>query len=248
MEYYDKASESFRAALCDVTSENQHYLYIFAIAATIINVAMPDNIAGQPSSMLQRMVVLFDLLIGACFIATMNWDWMMESPFSPNLVSALSLMEKTPPNPMSDETKEAFEHLNVIIEQMEQDEEGKCSQESYKNSVVKLHYCFMEDSKGYIRGFCIAFPILAGQDFTAALKISEPMALYILMYWGVLLDKLSGEAWWSANVGMDLVREISDTLLALESKASILPEWRAGIAWARQEVKLRPCIASASSY
>lgn len=26
MEYYDKASELFRAALCDVTAENQHYL------------------------------------------------------------------------------------------------------------------------------------------------------------------------------------------------------------------------------
>lgn len=35
MEYYDKGSESFRAALCEVTPENQHYLYIFAIAATV---------------------------------------------------------------------------------------------------------------------------------------------------------------------------------------------------------------------
>jgi hypothetical protein len=244
MEYYDKASESFRAALCDVTPENQHYLYIFAIAATIINIAMPENVishgANQSSSMLQRMVVLFDLCIGACFIATMSWEWMMESPFSPSLLSALSLLEKAPPNPISDDTTKAFEHLMIIIDQIEESKDSVCSRESYKNSISKLHYCFLEDSKGWIRGFCLAYPILAGQDFTNALRTSEPMALYILMYWGVLLDRLGSEAWWSANVGSNLVLEISDVLLALPSKVSMLPEWKAGISWARQEVRLAP--------
>jgi hypothetical protein len=242
MEYYDKASESFRAALCDVTPENQHYLYIFAVAATIINVAMPENAnaSTQPSSMLQRMVILFDLCIGACFIATVSWEWMMESPFSPSLLSALSLMEKEPPNPISDDTTKALEHLTIIIDEIEERADDVCSRESYRNSISKLHYCFMEDSKGWIRGFCLAYPILAGQDFTNALRASEPMALYILMYWGVLLDRLGSSAWWSANVGSNLVLEISDVLLALPSKISTLPEWKAGIQWARQEVRLAP--------
>lgn len=205
---------------------------------------MPENVIrnaeDKPSGMLQRMVVLFDLLIGACFIATMSWDWMMESPFSPSLLSALSLMEKTPPNPISGDSKKAFEHLIFIIDQMEEDEEGVCSRESYQNSASMLHYCFMEDNKGWIRGFCLAFPILAGKDFTAALRKSEPMALFILIYWGVLLDKRDSEAWWSANVGSNLVLEISDALLGLESKLSMLSEWKAGMSWARQEIKLRP--------
>ncbi|KUJ09540.1 uncharacterized protein LY89DRAFT_740625 [Mollisia scopiformis] len=239
MEYYDWASESFRAALCSVTSENQHYLYIFAIAATIINLAMPDENGNHLGGMLKRMVVLFELLMGACSIAVLNFNWMLDSPFSPSLLSALSLMEKPAPEPISEATKQAFEDLTSIIDKLGKDEESR-SHAAYKAVATKLHYCFKQESRGLIRGFCIAFPVLAGEEYTAAMRVQEPMALFMLMYWGVLLNVLSDQAWWTAHIGRDLVSEISDALLQLppQSQFSTMPEWNAGISWARTEVGL----------
>jgi hypothetical protein len=231
LEYYDKASSSFRAQLSNVTPENHHCMYIFSAMATAINMAIPLCMRDGDST-LQRMVVLFELLIGASFLAVRNFDWLMESPLSGSIVTAISLLKTSSDYPLDGAVTEAFVRLDSVVDS----ESGGSRDGTYTKVVAKLHYCFVEDAKDSIKDFCIVFPVLADQEFTVAFRNLEPVPLFILMHWAVLLHKQCNQRWCAASVGRNLVLEISDTLLQLQSKLSMMPEWQDGISWAREQI------------
>lgn len=55
------------------------------------------------------------------------------------------------------------------------------------------------------------------------------MAMFILMHWAVLLERHGKLSWWAESVGRNLVGEISERFLRLQSQVSGTPEWRDGI-------------------
>ena len=77
---------------------------------------------------------------------------------------------------------------------------------------------------------------MAGQDFLAKLKDGEPMALLILLHWGVLLETLS-ELWWAKNAGKRLVEDVAVLLekVAYSSSSGCGPKWADAVGWARWE-------------
>jgi hypothetical protein len=87
-----------------------------------------------------------------------------------------------------------------------------------------------------MEGFCVAFPSLAGRDFSLGVKNSEPVALFILLHWAVLLQRLGDWMWWAGSVGRKLVQEISDVLLQSHPQLGATPEWQDGIEWASEQV------------
>lgn len=62
--------------------------------------------------------------------------------------------------------------------------------ESYRNVAMHLRICFSVDTNSPMNGFCIPFPSLASTDFILGVKNSEPVALFILIHWVVLLQRL----------------------------------------------------------
>jgi hypothetical protein len=54
--------------------------------------------------------------------------------------------------------------------------------------------------------------------FISAYQNSEPLAMYIVLQWAVLLHGLDAEYWWARGVGKSLGEELSDMLSRLKCK------------------------------
>ncbi|KAK7757707.1 hypothetical protein SLS62_000085 [Diatrype stigma] len=128
--------------------------------------------------------------------------------------------------------------------QEEEEEEARraaaqAQQDMYRLAIFWLKEAFAEQKMDALRGYCLSFFNLAGQEFMAAAKESQPLALFILMHWGVELHQLGEEAWWARTVGRQLVGELSETLAA-DPLLGPMRETRDNIAWARRRVGLPP--------
>jgi hypothetical protein len=88
----------------------------------------------------------------------------------------------------------------------------------------------------------MTFIPLSGTDFIWAIRKQEPVALFVLMYFGVLMDRYGADtkAWWIMTTGRDLVKEASEILL--RSPVAMMDDGREGIAWTRRQVGLPPLV------
>lgn len=234
LEYYEKASESFRTELYNIMPENHHSVYVFAIVVTITNMAIPQFTRASASDQQPlhgRMAVLFEFFIGASSIALTNWGRLMNSPVKASVLAAVSLLQ-TQRDSLDASIKSALERLTRVVDaavpKLNDNDEGQDAalalHESYRKATSLLQICFVEDAKDSVKGFCISFPMFAGHDFALAFRDLKPIANCIVMHWGVLLDRLSNLAWWAKSVGCNLVQEISNSLLQSRPNSSLTPE------------------------
>lgn len=258
LEYGNKASVDFRSELSHINQENLHLLYHFAMMAAIFNFAVPAKQMG----IMDRIFTVFDMVIGAAHVAWTNFHWLLNSPYPIQTV-----LECLPIIIMSNldlETDLALDRLRVVSRQIRlpvtpaiNDKTASTGQEVrgrfasdvnlYQLAISQLRSCFSEEAGKHINGYCLTFITSVGREFSQAIKNYEPMALFILMHFGVLLDQMGTEPtqWWIASAGKDLVREVSETLLG--TPISLIPEGRDGIAWTRQQVGLPPLEALAET-
>ncbi|RGP64398.1 hypothetical protein FLONG3_9585 [Fusarium longipes] len=255
VEYYDKASRSFRAQLENVTAENAQKVFMFSFLAVSVNMALGQCTAFEElyEGVLDRLVTLWELLMGNASIADQHFEALISGALSRSteaLMVRTQLQTETPTS-LSKETEDALERLSIIVNKAcetppspnNDDESGTNVRiRSYRASLSAIQTCFVQDSKDIYKGIAIGFPALAGRDFGLALKSSDPMALLITMYWGVQLDTLGKMAWWVGEFGKKMVDEVSEMLWESEPGHQImsLPEWRKSITWARMEVGLTP--------
>jgi hypothetical protein len=249
IEYSNKASADFRSQLCNITQENLHLLYYFAMIAATFNFALPP----EQMSAIDRMGIAFDMVLGASNLAMTNMQWIIESPISVGVVlsygtAAMDIVDL--------ETRIALDRITSVSWQLtpkaipatkmesrddiSQAESVGSEKEMYWLAIAQLKYCFAEDARGLIKGYCLTLIPIAGPEFISAVRRLEPVALFILMYFGVLFDRYGEDPrlWWIASTGRDLVKEISEILM--QSPIAEIPDGREGIAWTRQQVGLPP--------
>jgi hypothetical protein len=111
---------------------------------------------------------------------------------------------------------------------------------SYQLAVGQTKYCFAEDHRNRAQSYFLTLFPVAGEEFAAAVRSREPMAMFVLMYWGVLIHRASRDprTWTIRSSGRDLVAEVSQLLLT--SCIVDIPGVREGIAWTRFQVDLGP--------
>ena len=245
MDYYDKSSTSFRSQFSEssIGPENIHCFYMYSCLVWPINISMPQ---AQQTSAVSRITTLMDLTIGSSSIALIDWSGLMESPMAPMIrAAAATFSDNTGPDALAVTTKEVFARLTFIV-----DRAYILKNPGLSTSHILLHFelatklvtwlqtCFVVEAKESGRGFSLGFPAFAGQSFASAVKKAEPLALFILMHWAVLLDGLKNECWWVGSIGQELVQEISLIPLQEQSQIVEMPEYQQNIAWARQKVGL----------
>ncbi|KAF4338712.1 nicotinate phosphoribosyltransferase [Fusarium beomiforme] len=260
VEYYDKASRSFRAQLENVNSENAQKIFMFSFLAVAVNMALGQCSAFQElhEGVLERMVTLWELLMGNASIANQHFDALISGALSQSteaLMLRTQLQTETPTS-LSKETEEALESLNAIINKACETPSGSTPDDqsevavrisSYRTSYSAIQTCFVQDSKDIFKGMAIGFPALAGRDFGLALKSSDPVALLLMVFWGVQLHMLGKMAWWVGTFGKKMVDEVSEMLWKPDPEFEVMdmPEWRECITWARAEVDLAPIVEAA---
>lgn len=254
IEYSNKASADFRAQLCNITQENLHLLYYFAMIAATFNFALPP----EQMSAIDRIGIAFDMVIGASNLAMTNIQWLIESPVSMGAVINLGL---TTMKILDTDTLAALDCLGSVSRQMSpklipaadkatqtvwQEEAVQLVPEGenymYWLPIAQLKYCFAEDARGLIKGYCITFIPIAGADFIWAVRKQEPVALFVLMYFGVLMDRygLDPRMWWITTTGRDLVKEASEILM--QTPVAMMEDGREGVTWTRRQVGLPPLV------
>lgn len=249
MEYYDKGSGAFRAQLLDVSPENIHSVYMFSFMAMAINMALSQCVHDNPQqeNMLGRITLLLELFLGSSSIAVRHMDWLLEGPISSMIMCAGLQLMPALLQPIDSETNSALERLMSVVKNRTSTpspiDDSQAAQdaassrlEAYQNAAMNLRICYGVDINSQMNSFCVAFPSLAGREFTMGVKNSEPVALFILLHWAVLLQRLGDWMWWAGSVGRRLVQEISDVLMQSYSQLATTQEWRDGIAWASGQV------------
>jgi hypothetical protein len=252
LEYSNKASASFRAELSNITQDNLHLLYYFAMIAATFNFALPP----ERMSAIDRIGIAFDMVIGAVHIAATNMQWLMESPMSVGTVLGLGNVAM---QILDSETLLALDRMTSVSRQMspkslpamkekihvagqEVPSPPESERYMYWLAIAQLKYCFAEDARGLIAGYCLTFIPVAGADFIWAIRKQEPVALFVLMYFGVLMDRYGEDPrmWWITTTGRDLVKETSEILL--QTPIAMIPDGREGITWTRQQAGLPPLV------
>ncbi|KAG4265045.1 hypothetical protein FPRO04_00672 [Fusarium proliferatum] len=257
VEYYDKASRSFRAQLENVNSENAQKIFMFSFLAVAVNMALGQCSAFEElhEGVLERMVTLWELLMGNASIANQHFDALISGALSRSteaLMLRTQLQTETPTS-LSNETEEALGSLSTIINKACETPSGSAANDqseasvrinSYRTSFSAIQTCFVQDSKDIFKGMAIGFPGLAGRDFGLALKSSDPVALLLMVFWGVQLDTLGKIAWWVGTFGKKMVDEVSEMLWEPDPEFEVMnmSEWRECITWARTEVGLTPFV------
>nr|RBQ98718.1 hypothetical protein FVER53263_00309 [Fusarium verticillioides] len=257
VEYYDKASRSFRAQLENVNSENAQKIFMFSFLAVAVNMALGQCSAFEElyEGVLERMVTLWELLMGNASIANQHFDALISGALSRSteaLMLRTQLQTETPTS-LSKETEEALESLSTIINKAceapsgstpNNQSEASVRISSYRTSFSAIQTCFVQDSKDVFKGMAIGFPALAGREFGLALKSSDPVALLLMVFWGVQLDTLGKVAWWVGTFGKKMVDEVSEMLWEPDPGFEVMTmsEWRECITWARTEVGLTPIV------
>ena len=248
MEYYDASSVAFRAELRYLTPENIHIVYAYSCIAVIVNIALfqcrynDKNNIIQCKGMLQHVTSLMELFIGSSWVADQHMDWILKSPLGPLIHRATSHWIPVSDKPIEGPVDTALTRLmhavnnSALIADEGAENPAATRLDTYQGAIRHLRKCFAVSIHSEVRGFCGEFPALAGRDFVQYVKERDPVALFILLHWAVLLQYADSWAWWARPFGRILVYEISDVLTEMHSELAVTPEWRENIAWAKDEV------------
>ena len=249
LKHSNRASADFRVQVTEVTRENIDLIVYHAFMTAALHFA---TFSWRTSS-IERASVFFHMIAKSIQIVVPNLEWYLDSPCAArtarnNYARDFDLMKTLEP-----ETLSAISLLSSVSRQVRiaatnsmdsqhAGAEGPLANDilAYKLAVAQAKYCFAEDHNGRFKACFILLPVVCGAEFAAGVRRKEPMAIFIIMYWGVLLDRSSKDPWmWIlASTGRDLVAETSEMLQC--SQIARIPGVRDGIAWARRQVNLPP--------
>jgi len=230
LHYGNEAAREFRSHVHGVTPHNIELLMYFSTVIALLNFVTPV----EGTTALGRVGKYFDMVGGMFGIAATHTQWLLDSS-APARAAAVGygpdamLMKR-----IDHETMAALDILSSVSRRVG---EGEADGAQYKLAVAQTRYSFAEDAVGRMKGYFSTIPAV-GMELANGARHMDPMALFVFMYFGVLLDRSSRDPmmWVLGSVGRELVDETS--VMVLASSIAGIPGVREGIEWARNEVEL----------
>ncbi|KAH6842324.1 hypothetical protein B0I37DRAFT_195753 [Chaetomium sp. MPI-CAGE-AT-0009] len=259
LEYGNKAMSDFRTQVTTLTPENVDLAIYFSSLVGVVHFAVS---ADKDVSIIDRVCEHADLTLKSGQIAVENLAWIMAgtSPIPTvmqNYAVNLALLDKLDPK-----TRAALELMSSVSRQVRvpptsptiqgsailtgkmpvppHEGQGPLARELhvYLLAIGQTKYCYAEDLRNKLKAYFHTMFAVAGVHFSAAVRNREPMALFIIMYWGVLVHRARRDPslWVLVSEGRNIVAE--STLLVFCSEIVDVPGVREGIAWTRFQVGL----------
>ena len=240
LRYYNMGSAQFRQQLMYIRSEIIHLLYLHAVIGACASLAIPPSLAtngiDDPPTLVQRAVTFFNMAIGLTSMLTAHRDKFEQSLTSVRVVR--DLVAGASSHDLSEDDETALRRLTLILRTPQPQRSAHSSEmdEKYLKCINRLDLCFRVWSSHTMKGYCLSFPNFCGTQFVAAVSSSDPHALLLLMYWGVILHRSREEFWWIGSLGNELVREIASVVLpmSLEQKATVTE----AVSWAVRQTEV----------
>jgi hypothetical protein len=242
VEYHALALGTFRSHLPLINPESYEAALCLSLMLMILALASAQfttkSAAGKHPDMVQNAIVHFELLRGCVPIADINEDYLLSNPYIRNL----KLFEDLPRTTIDARTREAMTQLSdfndkKIVSTVHESDDRRIRQIAHwgacKKALVALWECFEKCVDDFSRGYALGWLNIAGEEYIKALKDEDSAALLILMFWGVLMDKLGHQVWWADQFGSLLVAEISGRMVANDDDK----ETHSMILWAQGSIR-----------
>jgi hypothetical protein len=258
--YGTKATADFRTQVKSLAPDNVDLVFYFTSLVAVLqftvmcdtSVSLIDRVCEYAEMGLKSGRMIFD-----------NMQWMMASPsplgtiirdfavdlsfldqLDPQTKAALELLSSVSRQVRIPPTSPTISGSAVLTGEMVLTEDGAGPLASdvyiYKLAIGQTKYCYAEELQNRLKGYFHNVFAVAGSHFVSAVRNREPMAIFILMYWAVLVQRAAQDPamWALVSEGRDIIAETSALLLF--SDIIDVPGVREGIAWTRNEVDLFP--------
>lgn len=228
LQYHNLTFAPFRSSIDNLTEQNCEAVLAQSIITTVFGIAMPRVTAarGEPSNMTENIVVLFELLQGVKNIINIGQSWIKL-----NLYPVHKRDPKSDGPALDDETQTALGRLATLNEEAL----ASIDTDQYrinKDVISHLRYCFAMYTNEGGPGNVLAWLAAVDKEFVDNVRRRQPLALLVLMHWGVLLGELDGQWWWARNSGRALVSELLHILQPGNAR------WSESLAWPQRKMGL----------
>ncbi|KAK7221782.1 hypothetical protein V2G26_009785 [Clonostachys chloroleuca] len=224
MLYQDSGIRGLKEALSNVSDDNVNATFSFSIHIMIINLASTKFSSDLNPS--ENLVSIFELLRGVVTVVKSSEQRLKEGPFKVLLEPPIGGIQLAPDPNEQESRAEAISSLHersrIVSKYV-----GPQTYEIYSAGIHSLDNA-VEEVIGFSgrHGMIIAWPVMAPHQLIPLLKQSDPMALLIWIYYGVLTLEIH-EHWWGRDFGVLLIRDLSEALLKIDQ------EWDPYIKWER---------------
>ncbi|KEF54244.1 uncharacterized protein A1O9_09410 [Exophiala aquamarina CBS 119918] len=242
VEYHALALGTFRSHLPLINPESYEAALCLSLMLMILALASaqftPKSATSKTPDMVQNAIVHFELLRGCVPIADINEDYLLSNPYIRNL----KLFEDLPRTTIDERVREALTQLSdfndrKIVSTVHESDERRMRQIAHwgacKKALAVLGELFEKCVDDFSLGYVLGFLNIAGEEYIKALKDEDNASLLILMFWGVLMDKLGHKVWWADQFGSLLVSEIASRILVHEDDKEI----NSIIFWAQRNLR-----------
>jgi hypothetical protein len=222
LEYHNQTLTPFRHAIDAISHENCDAVFAHSVVTTIISIALPQLTTERGEiSMIEKIIVAAELLQGVGSISRLCRPWMKFKLFT----SQGDFWEesKAPPDR---ETEAALDSLSALTDEVADVDQRRV----LSDTLQTLRRCFARYSSMRDVASPFAWLTVTDKEFFRAVRSRQPMALLILLYWGVLLHDLEGKMWWAKNSGSALILELLAELRPYQSR------WENILLWPRKKI------------
>ncbi|OKO90348.1 Sterol uptake control protein 2 [Penicillium subrubescens] len=228
LQYHNLSFAPFRAAIDNLTPQNCEAVLAQSIVTTVIGIALPRVTAprDENSNMIENMLVVFELLQGVKKIIHIGRSWIKI-----NLYSRQRDLYDTSLPELDTDASAAFDRLAMLNEETVA---GMDPQQYLVNKEVIEHLrtCYTLYASSLDPGGVLAWLAAVDKEFVDNVRRRQPLALVILMHWGVLLGELDGRWWWAQNSGKSLVLELLRVLQPADA------QWTGFLSWPQRRMGL----------
>ncbi|QQK46297.1 Aflatoxin biosynthesis regulatory protein [Penicillium digitatum] len=228
LQYHNLTFAPYRAAVDSINPLNCEAALAQSIITTVIGIALPRVTAarGESSSLTENIVVVFELLQGVKKIHRIGESWSKLELFSRrrNFWDTGSVS-------LDSDTRDALERLDALNDRTIASI-GPDQHQVNKDAIVYLRHFSNKVANFVDAANVLAWLAMIDKEFVDNVRRRQPLALLILMHWGVLLGELDGQHWWARDSGRALVTELLDALHPGDM------EWANAVAWPQKKMGL----------
>lgn len=219
IEYHGRALSSFQSRLPDVLRDGHEAAFCFSLMLMVLALAsvQAPSSNGHGGNIVQSAITHFELVRGCVPVAESKEGYLAENPY----INKMPRFEDLPRATLGAPIEEVLTKLGElndrrITSNIHEPDEKRVQQVAYwetcKKALGLLRECFEKCGDKMSQGYALGWLNMAGNEYIKVIEEGDRIALLILMYWGVLVDKLAHRVWWAEHYGEMLVNDISDRL------------------------------------
>lgn len=218
IEYQVLALADFRAQLGSHPCEDQRAAICFSLMLMVLAFASvrfgQNRSYDKEESIVNTAIAHFELVRGAVRVAESDEDRISQNEYVQKLTSFQDLpFAALDPSIAEIMIKLSEVNDRRIVESAQEIQERRAQQialwEACKKALLLLQECFQRCVGPVYRGYALGWLNMAGERYIQALKTKDHVSLLILMFWGVLVERLGHDVWWAQEFGISLVDKLS---------------------------------------